>query len=94
MRSFTSIFSPDMVSFDLRSHNFSNREIFYNFPKIQPQKLMCQPILPKITTSPQSFLYVRISVLSLNESGDHASIKLKRRYLGPRGWPLFVLSFK
>ena len=44
MRSFTSIFPPVMVSFDLPSHNFSKREIIYNFPKIQAQKLLCQPI--------------------------------------------------
>ena len=42
-------------------------------------------------------LYVRISGLSLSpwtRGGDHASIKVKRRHLGPRGWPLFVLSFR
>ena len=94
MRSFTSILPPGMVSFDLTSHNFSKREIFYNFPKIHSQKLLCQPILPKITTPPGPFCTYVSWGCPWTRSSDHASIKLKRYYLGPRGWPLFVLSFR
>ena len=64
------------------------------FRRFKPKNYCVSPFLPTITTPLRAFLYVRISGLSLNESGDHASIKLKRRYLGPRGWPLFVLSFR
>jgi len=64
------------------------------FQRFSPKNYCVSPFCPKSLLDPGPFCTYVSRGCPWTRSGDHASIKAKRRHLGPRGWPLLVLSFR
>jgi len=64
------------------------------FRRFIPKNYSVSPFCPKLLLHPGPFCTYVSRGCPWTRSGDHASIKVKRRHLGPRGWPLFVFSLR